>query len=317
MMRFVRQSYNEIKNIMDLKDMQDIVGEIIKQVPPWKYTDDIQVEPLEGLTNTNYSITVNGERFVLRISGQNTTCLGINRAHEVEILTAVSDAGIGAQVTYYQLPEGHLVTRFINGHHLKLEEYRTPENIERIVKTVKRLHELPLVSAVFSPFYRVENYAKQAKEMGVPFPHDFQKMVKRMRAIEQEQTRDPFQWRRFCHNDLFFVNVLDDGNIRFIDWEFSGVNDIYYDLATLTYAYDSLDTLPQELQEYMLACYFGEVRPENWERLEGMQYMLMFFTAMWGLLQQGMQNEGHVRYVEGFDFLKYANTTFEAMRQFL
>jgi thiamine kinase-like enzyme len=113
------------------------------------------------------------------------------------------------------------------------------------------------------------------------------------------------------------VNVLDDGNIRFIDWEFSGVNDIYYDLATLTYAYDSLDTLPRELQEQMLACYFGEVKPENWERLAGMQFMLMFFTAMWGLLQQGMQNKGHVRSVEGFDFLEYANVTFEAMRQLL
>jgi thiamine kinase-like enzyme len=302
---------------MDRKDMQDKVAEIIKQVPNWEGVDDIQVEPLEGLTNTNYSVTVNRERFVLRVSGPNTTCLGINRAHEAEILTAVSEAGIGPQVAYYQLPEGHLVTRFINGRHLNLEEYRRPETIERIVKTVKRLHELPMVRAVFSPFDRVENYAKQAKEMGVPFPHDFQKMVGRMGAIEREQTRDTFQWRRFCHNDLFFVNVLDDGNIRFIDWEFSGVNDLYYDLATLTYAYDSLDTLPRELQEHLMGCYFGEVRPENWKRLEGMQYMLMFFSAMWGLLQQGMQNEGHVRYVKGFNFLEYANVTFEAMRQFL
>jgi hypothetical protein len=67
----------------------------------------------------------------------------------------------------------------------------------------------------------------------------------------------------------------------------------------------------------MLACYFGEVRQENWKRLEGMQFLLMFFTAIWGLLQQGMQNEGLVRFVEGFDFLEYANFTFEAMRQFL
>ena len=113
------------------------------------------------------------------------------------------------------------------------------------------------------------------------------------------------------------MNVLDDGNIRFIDWEFSGVGDIYYDLATLTYAYDSLDTLPRELQEYMLVCYFGEVRQENRTRLEGMQYMLMFFTAMWGVFQQGMQNEGHVWSVEDFDFLEYANITFEAMREIL
>lgn len=302
---------------MNRKDMQLVVDEIISQMPNWKDVDNIQVEPLKGLTNTNYSVTVKGERFVLRVSGQNTAYLGINRHQEIENLIAASEVGIGAQVEYYKLPEGHLVTRYINGHHLTLEEYRTHENIQRIVKVVKRLHNLPLIEAVFSPFRSVENNAKQAKSMCVTFPSDFDKMLERMNIIEQEQACDPYPWKRFCHNDLFCVNVLDDGNIRFIDWEFSGVGDLYYDLATLTYAYDSLDTLPRELQEHMLACYFGEVRQENWTRLEGMRYMVMFFTAMWGLLQQGMQNKGSVRYVEGFDFLEYSETTFEAMRQFL
>jgi thiamine kinase-like enzyme len=298
------------------REMQSVVDEIIQQIPDWKNASNIQVEPLEGLTNTNYAVTVNGERFVLRVSGKNTACLGINRKYEAEVLAAVSEVGIGAQVVYYQLSEGHLITRYIDGRHLTLEEYRAQETIERIVRKVKRLHELPLVSGIFSPFRHVESYARQVKAMQVPFPRDFQKMLERMRVIEQEQAQDPYPWQRFCHNDLFFVNVLDDGNIRFIDWEFSGVNDIYYDLATLTYAYDSLNTLPRELQEHLLVCYFGEVRQKNWKRLDGMKYMLMFFTAMWGLLQQGMQNEGHVRSVEGFDFLEYANLTFESMRQF-
>ena len=297
--------------------MLAVVAEIIKQIPDWRDVDNIQVESLAGLTNTNYLATVNGVRFVLRVSGPNTARLGINRNHEIEILSAVSDAGIGAQVEHYLLPEGHLVTRYINGHHLSLEEYRTTENIQRIVKTVQHLHELPLVKAVFSPFRRVESYMKQAQSMQVALPHDFDKLLAKMSAIKQAQAHDPDPWRRLCHNDLFCVNVLDDGNIRFIDWEFSGVGDIYYDLATLTYAYDSLDTLPRELQEYMLMCYFGEVRPAHRIRLEGMQYMLMFFTAMWGVLQQGMQNAGYVRAVVGFDFMEYAHATFEAMREIL
>lgn len=110
------------------------------------------------------------------------------------------------------------------------------------------------------------------------------------------------------------MNVLDDGNVRFIDWELSGIGDIYYDLATLFYAYDSADTLSPDLQKYVLECYFGEVRDENWTRLEGMKFMLMFYSAMWGLLQYGLQREGLVRIVNGFDFKEYAETTFELMR---
>jgi thiamine kinase-like enzyme len=128
---------------------------------------------------------------------------------------------------------------------------------------------------------------------------------------------DPYPWRRLCHNDLFFVNLIDDGGIWFIDWEFSGVSDIYFDLATLTYAYDSVDTLSPDLQEHLLECYFGTVKLENRVRLEGMTFMLMFFSGMWGLLQQGMQNNGLVREVEGFNFSEYSEITFETMRKAL
>ena len=296
--------------------MQTEVNEIIKQISGWNDADSLLIEPLEGLTNTNYSVTVNGERFVLRVSGRSVERLGINRHNEIEALLVASEAGIGAQVEHYLLPEGHLVTRYIDGRHLALEEYRKRGNIQRVVNVVKRLHELPLVEATFSPFRRVERYAESIQSMGMPLPCDFNEMLERAKKVEIEQARDTYSWRRFCHNDLFCVNVLDDGSIRFIDWEFSGVGDIYYDLATLTYAYDSVDTLSRDLQEHMLECYFGDVSRENWARLEGMKYMLMFFTAMWGLLQQGMQSRGFVREVEGFDFLAYSEATFEAMRKY-
>ena len=93
------------------------------------------------------------------------------------------------------------------------------------------------------------------------------------------------------------------------------MGDLYYDLATLTYAYDSLDTLSHSLQEFLVSCYFGDVRPEHWSRLRGMQFMVMFFTAMWGLLQQALLNQGLVREVEDFDFLDYAEETFDSMRK--
>jgi len=293
------------------------VNEIIRQIPNWPDAKDLQIEPLQGLTNVNYLVTVAGERFVIRISGKNTARLGINRELEAQVLLAASHAGIGPQVVRFFLPEGHLVTRHINGHHWTLDEYRTQDNLRRIVETVKRLHALPLVEATFSPFRRVEAYANQAHALGVPFPQDFDRLVHKMEVIEREQAHDTYPWRRFCHNDLFAVNVLDDGNVRFIDWEFAGVGDIYYDLATLLYAYDSADTLPRGLQEYVLECYFGEVRAENWTRLDGMRFMLMFFSAMWGLLQYGMKRDGLVRVVNGFDFKEYAGTTFEAMRAVL
>jgi len=293
------------------------VDEIIQRIPAWNEADSLQMEPLQGLTNTNYLVIVEGERYVLRVSGSNGDYLGINREQECEVVYAMSEAGIGAPVEQYLLPEGHLVTRYIAGRHLTLDEYRTHETIERIVDAVKRLHAQPFVEATFSPFRRVDAYAENARTMGVPFPPDMDRLMRRAAEIETEQAGDTTSWRRFCHNDLFSGNVLDGGRICFIDWEFAGMGDLYFDLATLTYAYDSLDTLSRKLQAHMLACYFGEVRGEHWSRLDGMKYMLLFFSGMWGLVQQGLQERGLVRAVEGFRFLTYAEATFEAMRAFL
>jgi thiamine kinase-like enzyme len=157
--------------------------------------------------------------------------------------------------------------------------------------------------------------ARHAQAFNVPFPQDFGGMLAKMRLVEEQQTRDPSPWLGFCHNDLFFVNFLDDGTIRFVDWEFAGMGDIYFDLATLVFAYDTDGPLPSELERHLLACYFGDVRPNHLARLAGMEYMVLLFAAMWALLQHGLQMQDMITLPDGFDCLAYASNSFAAMRE--
>jgi len=295
--------------------MKDKLSDIITIMPAWADANDLQIKPFGGLTNTNYLVIANGERFVVRISRANSALLEINREFELEALSAASTAGIGPEVLRFTIPEGHLVTRLIEGRHWEIEEYSTPENLQRMVKVLKRLHALPPIRGTFSPFRRVESYARKAGELDVAFPKDFELFLEKMRTIESDQSRDTYPWLRFCHNDLFAVNFLDDGEVRIVDWEFAGMGDIYFDLATLVYAYDSDGPLPAELETYLLKCYFGETGSINRARIEGMKFMLLFFTAMWGLLQHGMQSKGLIPTTEDFNCLEYALDTFAEMRK--
>jgi len=296
--------------------MTPIVADIIARIPDWTGAKDLKVEPFGGLTNTNYLVTVNGEQFVLRVSGGNGAALGIDRESELEALTAVSAAGIGAEVVDFLLPEGHLITRRIAGRHWTFEEYCKPENLRRAVEAVRQVHTLPAVEATFSPFRRVEKTIREAEALAVPFPADFASFIQKMQAIEEEQRRDASSWLRFCHNDLFSVNFLDDGSrVRIIDWEFAGMNDLYFDLATLVYAYDSEGPLSPELEALVLERYFGEANAAHQARLDGMKFMLLFFTAMWGLVQHGLQQTGAIAPIEGFDCLAYSAETFASMRE--
>ena len=294
--------------------MDYVVKSILSRVQGWSPGRDIQAERMAGLTNVNYRITMNGERYMLRVSGKNTQRLGIDRNHELAALHAAAAAGIGPEVIAFLLPEGHLITRWIDGQHWKMDEFRTPENVRRLTRLVKRLHALPPNGATFSPFRRVEFFQETAREFGVPFPPNFNDFLNSMVKVEAEQQRDQSEWLRFCHNDLVSVNYLyckKDASIKVLDWEFAGMGDIYYDLATLVYTHDDIGPIPTELEELMLACYFGKVNQEQRQRLQGMKYMLMLFTGLWGLAQHGMQTAGLIAPVEGFDYLEFAQVLFD------
>lgn len=294
--------------------MDNSLNQIIARVSDWRGRQEIQLEHIAGLTNANYRVTVDGERFVLRVSGQNTQRLGINRAHELAALQAAAAAGIGPQVVAFLPPEGHLVTRWIDGRHWDTAEYRTVENVRLLTETAKSIHALPTNGATFSSFRRVASYQETARDFGVPFPPDFAGFLETMHAVEADQARDSANWQCFCHNDLVAVNYLfleQEKRIKVLDWEFAGLGDLYYDLATVVYTHDSEGPIPTGLEEVMLARYFGTVTDWHRQRLLGMKYMLMLFTGMWGLAQHGMQQAGLISAIEGFDYLKFAQYLFD------
>lgn len=289
------------------------IDQILARVPAWKEAQNIQVTRIEGLTNANYRVHVDGERFVLRISGKNTERLGINRTYEAAALQTAAAAGLGPEIIAFIQPEGHLVTRWIDGRHLDHQEFRTPENVRLLTETAKRIHALPPNGAIFSPFQRVLSYLETARSFAVPLPAGLDSCLETMQAVQADQQSDTANWQHFCHNDLVSVNYLfveAERRIVVLDWEFSGLGDIYYDLATVVYTHDSEGPIPSDLEEVMLTCYFGN--PTSWQRrrLLGMKYMLMLFTGMWGLAQHGMQQGGLISPVEGFDYREFAQYLF-------
>ena len=297
--------------------MENEALDILRSIPAFATHEPKNLHAISGLTNRNYRFEIDGEAYILRVSKQNVSRLGIDRHLEREILHAVAAQGIGAEVIAYLLPEGHMITRVINGGHWTGEAFRRPENLKLVVDTVKQLHSLPPVEAVFSPFRRVDSYTRHAAELGVTLPGGFDRLTEHMAQIEAEQQADPSNWYGLCHNDLYHVNFLYDGKVRLIDWEFAGMGDIYYDLATLTFAYESDGPMPEKEENLLLKYYFGEVTPTNQKRLEGMKFMVLFFTAMWGVLQHGMISSSIIPPYEGFDTLQYAAYIFDQMQEMI
>jgi thiamine kinase-like enzyme len=276
--------------------------EVLARVPQWSGANDLKVTPLGGgITNQNYRVETGEGSFVLRISGANTELLGIDREIEYAANSAAAAIGVAPEVVYFIRPEGYLVTRFVEGRPVSVEEIGRPENIRRVVDALRKVHSLAPIPGRFSPFRVVESYTEIAQGYKVSFPDIFGWLVERMQEIEQTFLRNPFTPRP-CHNDLLNGNFLDDGQVRILDWEYAGMGDMFFDLANFAVNH----SFSEEQDRFLVECYFREVTPARLARLRLMKAMSDCREAMWGLVQIGISQLD-------FDFRDYASKHFERL----
>ena len=257
----------------------------------------LEIEPLGGgITNHNFLVECEGERFVLRIAGADTELLGIDRNAEHVAALAAADLGVGPTVVDFV--EGSLITRFVEGRPVPAEEMRRPEVLRETAGILRRVHEGPAFPATFDSFRVVEAYREIAAAHGVRVPDTYGEAKAKADQIEavlgarQDQP---------CHNDLLNANFIrsPDG-IRIVDWEYAGMGDRFFDLANFSVNHE----LSDDESDLMLAAYFGELRDRDRDHLRAMRFMSDFREAMWGVVQQGISELD-------FDFEDYARRHFE------
>jgi len=271
------------------------IDHIIARIPAWAQALEVRVTPLGGgITNTNYRVDVGGQSYVVRVGGANTDLLGINRENERAINQAAAAVGVAPEVVDFLRPEGYLVTRFIEGRPIPLEEMVRPERIRQVAETLRLVHGMPSIPGTFSPFRVVETYADLARGHGVDLPQEYAPLVDTAHAIEQAFNHQPFTPRP-CHNDLLNGNFLDDGRLRILDWEYGGMGEVFFDLANFS-AHHGFTDEPDRL---LLSAYFGQIRTPDFARLRLMKAMSDFREAMWAVLQIGISKLD-------FDFRDYA-----------
>ena len=181
-------------------------------------------------------MTVSGspERYVIRLAGNDTHLLGISREVEYAATVAAAGVGVGPEVTAFIRPEGYLVTRFIEGSPVPIEQVREPDTIERVADALRRIHDGPPIPGLFVPLRIVEAYRALAQARGVRIPPEYELAAAIGRRIELACLADPVELRP-CHNDLLNANFIDDGaRIRIVDWEYAGMGDPYFDLGNFS-----------------------------------------------------------------------------------
>ena len=241
-----------------------------------------EISPLSGgLTNENYLVQVDGERYVMRLPGESTELLSIDRENEVYNTKAAAGTGIGPRVLEHLADLDVMVLEFIPGPTMSAESLQSVHMARRMAASFKTLHSAPRFLHDFNMFRLIEYYLRIVDEHGVVIPRGYRDKLPVVAEIERAVSVNALP-PVSCHNDLLCENFIDDGqSLRIVDYELSGNNDPCFDLGNT--AQEAI--FGEDLREVLCEAYFGRPEPRQLARMNLFALMSDVGWTLWGAIQ--------------------------------
>ena len=248
------------------------------------WSSPVDPVPLDGgITNTNFIVDDQGERFVVRV-GDDIPIHGVMRFNELAAAQAAHAAGISPEIVFHA--EGVFVMRFIEGSTLTEADVRQQTNLKRIIPLIKACHtELPKYlkgpMLVFWPFHVCRSYILTAREGNCRMMSSLAYFTDLNEELENTIGEVKIV---FGHNDLLAANFIDDGQrLWLLDWDYAGFNTGLFDLAGLS----SNNDLSLEQEDWVLETYYQRpVTDSQRHRFAAMKCVSLLRETLWSIVSE-------------------------------
>ena len=181
--------------------MPIIFADAIEELPAWKGKVK-KISPLSGgLTNTNYLVEVDDTRYFVRLPGESTELLAVDRDNEHFNTKAAAETGVGPRVIDYLPKYSIMVLEFIQGETMSNEKLQAPGMPDRIAESLKKLHAGPRFLTDFNMFRLTEYYLDICDQRGIKIPEGYPQRLPTVERIEKAMAVQPIQLVP-CNNDL-------------------------------------------------------------------------------------------------------------------
>jgi len=280
------------------------IRDVLARVPSFGDTrwEEVEITPLNSFTNMSYKLTAHGSAYVMRLAGKGTSAY-IDRGVEEHNARIATEAGLNAEVLFFDAKEGTMLSRFIEGPHMdKMEFRRDPETPARAALTLKRLHGIARTfRSRFGPFAPIDHYLDLLRALRSPPPDAYFEAKRDAERVLRTLESAPVPLAP-CHNDTCPENFVEVGpRVYLIDWEYSGMNDPAWDLADLSVEAG----FGPEQDRKMVNAYCGGVAPAGfYERVVLQKAMSDYFWGLWSVVQ-------HTNGNPAAEFLTYATDRFD------
>jgi thiamine kinase-like enzyme len=257
------------------------IEEVLGRVSTWKGRPTAVSELSGGLTNTNYLVEAEGDRYVVRIPGASTELLAVDRENERHNAAAASTTGVSPRIVEVLEDLDVMVIEYIEGMTMSPERLRAREMVPRVAASLRRLHAGPRFLNDFDMFRLTEFYLRVCAEHEVRIPDGFAEHRDDVATIERTLAVRPVPTVP-CHNDLLAENYIDDGSqLWIVDFEYSGNNDPTFELGDTAQecGFDA------DLRAGLCEAYFGGATLALLARMDLQAVMADVGWTLWAAIQ--------------------------------
>lgn len=258
-----------------------MIEEVVSRIEEWRGRD-VVITPLSGgLTNTNYRVDVDGMPHFVRVPGESTELLAIDRDNEHHNARAASHAGVAPRVLHHVPEYNSMVIEFLDGTTMSKESLNQPGMPSRMAQAIKKLNKGPRFKLDFNMFRLTEYYLNLCSDRDIKIPDGYNQRLGTVNRIEQAMNANPLPTVP-CNNDLLAENYIDhDGQLWLIDYEYSGNNDPTFELGNTCQEMEFNDGQIEEV----CAAYFGEAREDMIARMKLNMIMSDVGWGLWAAIQ--------------------------------
>lgn len=233
------------------------------------------IEKLGGLSNENYKVSYNNNDYFVKICIADY--LHTDRINELSILNKVSKINLAPNIYYFSNKSGNMITSWIDGSMPSLDDFNSSNFLNMLSNSLKSLHNLKCEKQ-FNPFNDIRKRIEICKDLNLPLPKSINILLEFLTYIEYKLNKSPLIG--LCHNDLNASNIILTSNkLYFVDYEYSSMGDIFFDLATISWFFS------EKSRKDLLKFYFGEYNPKDYEKLLDFIFIVKFYNASWSLLK--------------------------------
>ena len=239
------------------------------------------VELSGGLTNQNLRVTTPDGDYVVRRFFGDAGLLGIDRDVEHANTVAAAEAGVGAPVVDYLPGLGVMVLAYVDGTTYDNSSFARPGVLERVGRTIRRLHAGPRFIGEFDMFERQARYLRTVQERGYPLFAGYDRFADAFHRAESALAVRAAPTVP-CNNDLLAGNFLDDGRrLWLIDYEYSGNNDATFELGNTATECE----LDEDQVDALVGSYFEDPPRRQLARVRLQMLVSAYGWSLWGAIQ--------------------------------